>query len=124
MILDPRTLVDVFALLFVLVALLVWRALRRFTADETRKSFDVADLWMENGHVSKQAVLLLGSWGGTTWAFLYVTLTTKFDSSTLGPYTTFLLTYGGLWVSPLLARIVKGIGSTPADPAPPAGASS
>lgn len=106
-------LMQIFALLFLVLGLFLWRAFRRWTADAERKNFDVADLWMENGRMSRQAIMLLGSWGSSTWAFVYVTLSVKFDVATMGPYTTFVLAYGGLWISPLVARIFKGDAPTP-----------
>lgn len=63
--------------------------------------FHVVDLLTENGKASKTAVILLGAFVSTTWAFLYSTLETGEADSTL------LLTYGGLWVAPILARILK-----------------
>lgn len=64
-------------------------------------SFSVVDLLMENGVASKTAVILLGSFIATTWAFLYSTLENGEADSTL------LLAYGGLWVAPILARILS-----------------
>ena len=86
------------------VRLLLWRTFRKWTADQ-EDAFDLRDFIMENGKASAIKLWLNGSFGATTWGFVYLLMSGK-GSETL------LLAYGGLWVTPLLARIVKdGISS-------------
>ncbi len=78
-----------------LVALLsFWRAHR-----DSMMQFNAFDLVMENGRVSRIAVAFMSVLGVTTWAFVYLTIR---DKMTEGLF----LAYGGMWVVPLVAKVV------------------
>lgn len=60
--------------------------------------FDVFDLVMENGRVSKIAVAFMITLAATTWILLRLTVDGKL---TEGYFTA----YGALWVAPLVAKL-------------------
>lgn len=60
--------------------------------------FNLLDLLMENGRVSKVSCLVMGSFAVTTWIMVSLTLTGR---QTEGYFTI----YGAVWVAPLLARM-------------------
>ena len=78
------------------LALLVsfWRAHRN-----TLVQFNALDLIMESGKVSKIALAFMVAFSVTTWVFVYLTLR---DKMTEGLF----LAYGGMWVAPLVAKVV------------------
>lgn len=80
------------------LALLVsfWRAHR-----STLVQFNALDLIMEGGKVSKIALAFMVAFSVTTWVFVYLTLR---DKMTEGLF----LAYGGMWVAPLVAKVVFG----------------
>lgn len=95
------------------IGLLILLVLFRWHADASRKNFDLSDLWMENGRVSKLALMLLGSFVVTSWIMVHLTLTAKMTEG-------YLTTYGAIWIAPMLARILKGTPpTTKEDPATP-----
>jgi hypothetical protein len=79
---------------------LIWTlvALHR---DHRRAQFDLTDIIMENGKVSKIAVVMLGAFLMTTWMMIHMTI---HKTMTEGYFTI----YGGLWISPIVARILRG----------------
>jgi hypothetical protein len=77
-----------------LVAVSFWRAHR-----DALVQFNAFDLIMENGRVSRIAVAFMCVLGVTTWAFVYLTIK---DKMTEGIF----LAYGGMWVVPLVAKVV------------------
>lgn len=80
-----------------IVALAVAWSLYRAQRDPAI-TFNLYDLIIENGRVSKLACVFMGSFAATTWAFIKVALDGKMTSE-------ILLTYGGLWVVPITAKL-------------------
>lgn len=91
----PRAvMLGVLALATALLVLSFWRAHRDALAQ-----FNAFDLITENGRVSKIALAFMVSFGVTTWAFAYLTIQGKMTEG-------LFLAYGGLWVAPLVAKVV------------------
>lgn len=61
--------------------------------------FNAFDLLMENGKVSKIAVAFMGVLAVTTWIMVDLQVTGKMTEG-------YLTTYGAMWVTPLIARVV------------------
>lgn len=61
-------------------------------------SFDLIDLLIENGRVSKLACVFMGSFVVTSWAFIKVAVDGKMTEA-------IFLAYGGVWVAPILAKL-------------------
>lgn len=76
-------------------------------AQRSKISFDLFDLIMENGRVSKTAVAFMLVLCVTTW--IMVVLVYK-NGMTEG----YLAIYSGMWVTPLVARVVFGKTEAPA----------
>ena len=85
-----------------LVALIIMISLRR-AHDDPASTFDLRDLLMENGRVSKAAAVMLGSFAATTWCFIYLTISGKMTEGMFG-------LYAAVWVTPVLARLFKANG--------------
>ncbi len=82
-----------------MIAVSLWRAHHSKVFD-----FNVFDLLMENGRVSKVAVAFMLVLGVTSWAFVNLIVNGKMTEG-------YFISYGGMWVTPLLAKILSG--STP-----------
>ncbi len=78
----------------VLVAISFWRAHRKPGFD-----FDLFDLIMENGKVSKIALTFMMAFAVTTWILIDLQLKGKMTEG-------YLMTYGGMWVASLVAKVV------------------
>lgn len=87
-------MLTILAGLAVVVVLLLWRAHRSALVN-----FNVFDLIMENGRVSKVAFSYMVVLVVTTWVMIYLAIR---DKMTEGIF----LGYGAMWVGPLVARIV------------------
>ena len=85
------------ALLFVIL-IFAWILYRWHRSD---KKFDLSDLLMENGHVSKIAVAFMLTLLVTSWIMIYLTSMGKLTEG-------YLTIYAGAWIAPIVARIVKG----------------
>lgn len=109
MTIEPWQIALVVALL---VALGVMISLRRMHNDPT-STFDLRDLLMENGRVSKAAAVMMGSFAATTWAFVYLTLSGKLTEGLFG-------LYAATWIAPVISRLIKSNGSAQQQEAPPA----
>lgn len=90
----PDLMQIILALAAVLVVLSFWRAHHKKDVD-----FNVFDLIMENGRVSKIALAFMIVLAVTTW--VVVDLQIK-GHLTEGYFTT----YGAMWVIPLVAKVV------------------
>lgn len=94
------------------VALLVLafvRVFRRWNADKDN-TFDVRDLFMENGRASKGAIIMWGAFAATTAQFVYYTFTGKL---TEGYFTAYSLA----WIAPTVVKIItRGDQSAPEAP--------
>lgn len=105
-ILSGHTLKILLALSFILLALVLWRSLRRLQTT-SGNGYDWQDLLMENGRPSRAAHLMWGSAVVMTWYFIYAALTDKMSD-------TLYATYGGLCLAPTIARLIWN----PSTPAP------
>ncbi len=73
--------------------------------------FKFVDILMENGKASKWSVIVVGSWLIHSWALIKWTVT--------GYVTTpDFVTYGGIWITPLIAKMFAPNGKDPLPPAP------
>lgn len=95
-----------------LVALAVMVSLRRMHNDPS-STFDLRDLLMENGRVSKAAAVMMGSFAATTWFFVYYAITGRMTEGYFALYTA-------AWIAPVVARLIKSNGSAQQQEAPPA----
>lgn len=84
--------------------LIVWSIYRAQRSEEFHE-FNLFDLVMENGRLSKIAVITIGSWLAMTYAFLGMYWQGKMTEAVL-------LAYGGLCFGPMVAKMF-------AAPAPP-----
>ena len=87
-------LAAIFALLAALLVLIAWRSLRKMHSDPA-VNFDLRDLLMENGRVSKAAAVMMGSFAATTWFFVYYALNGKMTEGYLGLYVA-------AWIAPVV----------------------
>lgn len=94
MTLDPMAV-----LLAAIVVLITWSFYRLHRDPNT--DFNVLDLLMENGRVSKISCAFLAAFGITSWIMVKLTLDGKMTEGYLG-------LYGSMWVGPLIARVVFG----------------
>lgn len=92
--------IDKTILVLIIGALTVIGTLVTFHRDSS-KSFDLTDLLMENGHVSKISVGYMALLTFSIWLMMRLTIT---DKMTEGYFTIFCAT----WVAPIIARIIKG----------------
>jgi hypothetical protein len=75
-------------------------------------SFDILDLLMENGRISKAAVVMMGSFALTTWIMISLTSTDKLTEGYLGIYV-------GAWIAPVVVRLIANGGQyTPHNDSP------
>lgn len=65
-------------------------------------SFDLIDLLIENGRVSKLACVFMGSFVVTSWAFIKVAVDGKMTEG-------LLLAYGATWVAPVMLRLFSPV---------------
>lgn len=86
-----------------IIALVIAWSFYRAHRDATL-TFNLFDLIMENGRVSKLAFVFLGSFGVTSWLMVRLTLDGKMTEG-------YLTAYGALWVIPITAKLFS--------PAPP-----
>lgn len=77
-----------------LIGISLWRAHSRADIE-----FNLLDLLMENGRVSKIAVAFMLVLGVTTWVTIHLTLSGRLTEGYLGLYL-------GAWVVPLIAKVV------------------
>ena len=61
-------------------------------------TFNLFDLIMENGRVSKLACVFLGSFGVTSWIMVRLTLDGKMTEG-------YLTAFGALWIIPITAKL-------------------
>lgn len=91
----PRdAMLGVLALGAALLVVSFWRAHRSSLAQ-----FNMFDLIVANGRVDKIALAFMVAFGVTTWIVIYLTVR---DKMTEGMF----LAYGGMWVAPLVAKVV------------------
>lgn len=90
----PDWMLIVLAGALVFVVLSFWRAHNKPGFD-----FNAFDLVMENGKVSKIAFTFMAAFAVTTWILIDLQLKGKMTE-------TYLMTYGGMWVASLVAKVV------------------
>lgn len=95
----------IFAFAAAVVALMIWRSLSNMHKNRD-VDFDLRDLLMENGKVSKAACVMMGAFAATTWQFIYYTLNGKMTEGYLGIYVA-------AWIAPVVARLVSNNGGQP-----------
>lgn len=76
------------------VLLMTWKLHRDPTV-----SFNVFDLFMENGRLSRISTAFMLTLGITTWLMVDLELKGKMTEG-------YLMSYGGMWVAPLTARLI------------------
>lgn len=85
--------------LFGIIAIIVflfWYAQR-----DNANPINVADLVVEDGKLSKVAVMMFGSFLATTWVLIHLELNARLDVGLFGAYLA-------AWVAPIVTRILKG----------------
>lgn len=87
------------AILGIVAVAIIWTIYRAHR--DSSFHFNLFDLLMENGKVSKISVAFMLTLGFSTWLMLHLTLHGKM---TEGYFTT----YGALWITPLVARVIFG----------------
>lgn len=102
---DSFAMTTVFGALAILVVLIITRTLRKWNANAAN-TFDVVDLFMENGRASKGAVVLMGAFFATTWFFIYYSLLGKMTEGYFG-------LYAAAWIAPVVARMIASAPSAP-----------
>lgn len=61
--------------------------------------FNILDLLMENGHVSKAAVVMMGSFSLTSWMMIQLTLAGKMTEGYFGLYSA-------AWIAPVVVKLI------------------
>lgn len=69
-------------------------------------TFEILDLLMENGRISKAAVVMIGAFILTTWMMVTLTLKDKLTEGYLGIYVA-------AWITPVVVRLITGTPSNP-----------
>lgn len=92
----PASLILGAALVGVLAMLVA--VLWRFHQDNSRPEFELSDLLMENGRVSRLAVVLMGSFVVTSWVVVQMALNDKLTEGIFG-------IYAAAWVIPSVAKM-------------------
>lgn len=77
-----------------IITIAFWRAQR-----DPRFQFDLFDLVMQNGRVDKFAMAFMTTFGVTTWTIIHKELSGTLTEGVFG-------LYGGMWVIPLVAKVV------------------
>lgn len=97
-----------------LILFIVWCfiAARNINA-RTDNTFEILDLFMENGRISKAAVVMMGAFVLTTWMMVTLTLKDKLTEGYLGIYVA-------AWITPVVVRLITGTPSNPNKSEPPA----
>lgn len=97
-----------YLLLAVIVCGAAW-SLYKVQKDPT-VSFNMLDLLIENGRVSKVSCTFMGSFLLTCWIMLDLQFNGKMSEN-------YLTIFGGLWVAPLITRVIFNKSNpTPTDP--------
>jgi len=86
----------IYAVLALLVGWFLYRAHR-----DPATSFDLKDLLMENGRVSKIAVAFMVTLGTSSWYVVHEALEKQLTDTGFGLYLA-------TWVAPIVAHIIKG----------------
>jgi len=95
------------AALLILAMVVAWSLYRAHRDKGT--TFDLLDLLVENGRVSKLACVFLGSFGVSSWIMIRVTLDGKMNELMFGAYAA-------AWIAPIIAKLFS---TAPAASPPP-----
>lgn len=96
-------LVSLNKMALLLLAIALWFALcfYRLHRAKNRPNFDLTDLLMENGKLSKIALAFFVALAITSWVVIDLQLSGKMTEG-------YYMAYGGMWVGPLVARVLWG----------------
>lgn len=98
------------AVAMIAVLVIVW-TMYRAQRDKRFKEFNLFDLLMEHGRLSRIACVFLASFLVTTWIIVRLTLDGKMTEN-------YMTIYGGLWVIPIIAKIYGPQQREPDEPHP------
>lgn len=104
---SPEIRLDWFGVWGLIFLLLVFWSVYRMHRDNS-VAFNLFDLILEGGKLSKIAVCFMSAFLVTTWVIIYITLAGKLTEG-------YFIAYGGMWVTALVARVVS------VKPTPPGG---
>ena len=82
--------------LLIISLVVAWSLYRAHMVQDNQ--FNLLDLLMENGRVSKLACVFLGSFGVTSWVMVRLTLDNHMSEA-------YLAAYGALWIVPITAKL-------------------
>lgn len=92
---DP--MITILLVIVLLVAISFWRMHKDLTVN-----FDLLDLLMENGRVSKVACMVLGAYTVHTWIMVQLTIEHRLTENYMG-------IYAAAWIAPLIAKMFAPI---------------
>jgi uncharacterized membrane protein len=84
------------ALSMIVILLFAWSVYK--AQKNPNFAFDLFDLVMENGKVSKLAVVFLGAFATMSWVIIRLTIDGKLTD-------VYYAAYGAIWVAPLITRL-------------------
>ena len=88
----------------IIVALVIaWSFYRAHKAQDI--VFNLYDLLLENGKVSRLAVVFMGSFGVSSWIMIRTTIDGKMNEG-------LFMAYGGVWVAPIIAKLFSSVASS------------
>jgi hypothetical protein len=90
------------AIFIILVFGLIWSIYRLHRNPDI--DFNILDLVMENGRVSKVSCLVMGAFTLHSWIMIDLQATAKMTEG-------YLTIYGATWVAPLITRLVMTAGA-------------
>ena len=85
------------AALGIMLLMIVWSFYKAHNNPDI--NINLFDLLIEGGRLSKISVTFMVAFMFTTWLMIYLTLAAKMTEG-------YLAIYGGLWVTPLVARVL------------------
>jgi hypothetical protein len=100
---SDKMLLVLWGLVFFIICIFIF-----YHKDKTHPQFDITDMVMEGGHVSKTAVFLVCSFILTSWMMVYLTIDGDMNPG-------YFSIYIGAWIAPIMAKIVKGPSVPPED---------
>ncbi len=87
------------AALLIVALVIAWSFYRAHRSnDGTFANFNLLDLIMENGRVSRLACAFLATLLVTSWVIVRLTIESKLTEG-------YFIGYGGMWVAPIIARM-------------------
>jgi len=87
------------AALLIIALVIAWSLYRAHRSNNGYFSqFNLLDLLLENGRVSKLACVFMGSFAVSSWIMVRMTFDGKMTEG-------LFMAYGGVWVAPVIARL-------------------